>query len=1024
MSNKIEYIFSLQDRISAKLKGISATSDKTASAISGVRDKMAAADSVMRDTGRSIGSLKMKIDALQAEREWIPADNIAAIREYNREIARLTDELESLETAASGGKFKKWASEAFDSIPGAGLLKNPLVTGMAAIGFAGSQAMNLDEGMAQVNITAQLDEKGLSDLKQRLMDIARENKTDILLAPKGFEQINSQLDDVDLSLSILDASLKGSKAGFTDMETVSSALAQTLSIVGKENTTAMEVLDTFFAAKRVGAGEFGDFARYMPNLIAGASNLGIAYKEVAGIFAYMTGKGQSAERAAVLMENAFSILGRGEVRERMAKAGVDVFDDAGRIRSVVDIFTDLQKVLGGLNDEQKSSVLEKFGLVDKEAKNAFAILTSDIGKLTDSMNEVTASAGETEMALGFSANSVQKSVEVWNKLKNIGVTVGETLLPVISAGLYVADIALTGLSAVLETVTGFLSGWYGLLQEGNPLVVGMTTAVGILTASMAVNAAMTQRAVILAGLKKAADMAQIAATWGLTTAQHALNAAFIASPLGWIALAIGTVATAVTYCWQKFEGFRVAVLGVWGVVKEFGLTLLDSIITPFKQVLSGIGGVCSAIVNLVKGNFKEAADSAKEGFRNIGEGIIGVNPVSMLHNTIKDGNYSQAWEKGKQAGHESWKKAQANNDAVSVSSAMSNIEVPDNTPVAPVPDFSELMASFEKGKKSTGKSFNLPDTPIDLNESNEYTAVTRKLEPVPVSLVPQLQMDKSVPREGKIIDATRTFTNKADDKAQSYDPGETDCLTDIMLNVRKIAAAVLVPLAMAVPPLDMQAKPLDLTFPAIDAPNVAVSTPSVSVPDVTIPQINVPAIEAPSVAVRTPPVAVPDVTVPQINVPAIEAPSVAVSTPPVAVPDVAVPQVSVPAIDVPSVAVNTPPVAVPDVAVPQINVPAIEAPSVAVSTPPVAVPNVAVPQVSVPAIDVPEMSDAYDISNVTETSNTFMNERNQTVNDNGRKVHVAKVCDEIVIHVQNTDHKGADTIRTEIMRILDELAEG
>ena len=123
-------------------------------------------------------------------------------------------------------------------------------------------------------------------------------------------------------------------------------------------------------------------------------------------------------------------------------------------------------------------------------------------------------------------------------------------------------------------------------------------------------------------------------------------------------------------------------------------------------------------------------------------------------------------------------------------------------------------------------------------------------------------------------------------------------------------------------------------------------------------------------------------------------------------------------------AVNTPPVAVPDVTVPQISVPAIEAPNVAVSTPPVSVPDVAVPQVSVPAIDVPEMSDAYDISNVTETSNTFMNERNRTVNDNGRKVHVAKVCDEIVIHVQNTDHKGADTIRTEIMRILDELAEG
>jgi hypothetical protein len=364
MANKIEYIFSLRDQISARLGNITATSDKTVAALSGVQEKVRTVDSVCRDTGHTIGSLKMKVDALQAEKEWIPADNLPAIKEYNREIARLTDEIEGLETAAGGGKFKKWADEAFDAIPGANLLKNPLVTGMTAIGLAGSAGMSFDENMAQVNITAQLDEPGLDDLKKRLKRIAADNKTDVQVTPVGFEAINSQVDDVDLSLSILDAALKGSKAGFTDLNTVSAALAQTLSIVGKENTTAAEVLDTFFAAKRVGAGEFADFARYMPNLIAGADNLGIAYKEVAGTFAYMTGKGQSAERAATLMENAFSVLGRVDVRKKLSAAGVDVFDDTGKIRGVVDIFTDLQRVMDGLNDEQKSSFLEKIGLVD------------------------------------------------------------------------------------------------------------------------------------------------------------------------------------------------------------------------------------------------------------------------------------------------------------------------------------------------------------------------------------------------------------------------------------------------------------------------------------------------------------------------------------------------------------------------------------------------------------------------------------------------------------------------------------
>lgn len=892
MANTIEYIFSLRDQISAKLGGITATSDKTAAALLGVRDKVRTVDAVCRDTGTTIGSLKMRIDALQAEREWIPADNLAAIKEYNREINRLTGELERLETAAGGGKFKKWASEAFDAVPGAGLLKNPLVAGVTAIGAAGVSGMNFDENMAQVNITAQLDETGLEDLKERLKQIAAENKTDIQVVPVGFERINSQVDDVDLSLQILDAALKGSKAGFTDLDTVSAALAQTLSIVGKENTTAAEVLDTFFAAKRVGAGEFADFARYMPNLIAGADNLGIAYKEVAGTFAYMTGKGQSAERAATLMENAFSVMGRVDVRKKLSEAGVDIFDDTGEIRSIVDIFSDLEKVLGGMTDEQKSSVLEQFGLVDKEAKSAFSVLISDIGKLEASMHDVVNATGETDAALEFSRNSVQQATEVWNQFKNIGLQVGEILLPVISAGLTVAGAVLSGVSAVLETLTGFFSGWFTLLQEGNPVVAGLTTTLGILTAALAANYAWTQRAVVIGGIKKVLDIAQAAATSGLTAAQWALNAAFYASPLGWIALAIGAVIAAVTYCWQKFEGFRRVILGVWEVVKEFGKTLLESIVKPFKQVLSGIGGVCSAIVSLLKGNFKEAATLAKEGFKDIGEGVLGANPVSVITNTVRNGNYAEAWKRGKQAGSDSWAASQQAEDTNAANRLMPELPEAVTAPAAQTPDFGALMTKMEGGGKTGTKSRNsvlrLDDEPIvpDLNETAEYSAITRKLEPVTVPVKPQVEsVPAKVQAVGNASETVLPSLPKADDSTQEYDGGETDCLTDIMRNVRKIAAVMALPLAVSLSPMNADAA-------------------------------------------------------------------------------------------------------------------------------------------SAPDIPAPGISDAYNVENIRETNNTFTSDNSRTYNDSGRTVQVGKVCDEVVIHVANTSGKDADTIRQEIMNILNELGEG
>ena len=838
MANKIEYIFSLRDQISAKLAGITATSEKTRSALSGVQEKVRSAEDVFQDTGKTIGSLKARIDALQSEKEWIPADNLPAIKEYNREISRLTNELNELETAAGGGKFKKWASEAFDALPGANLLKNPLVTGITAATFAGSAGMTFDENMAKVNITAQLDEAGLDDLKKRLKQIAADNKTDIQVVPVGFEAINSQVNDVELSLSILDAALKGSKAGFTDLDTVSAALAQTLSIVGKENTTAQEVLDTFFAAKRVGAGEFADFARYMPNLIAGADNLGIAYKEVAGTFAYMTGKGQSAERAATLMENAFSVLGRVDVRKKLSAAGVDVFDDTGKIRSIVDIFTDLQNVLGGLNDEQKSSLLEQFGLVDKEAKSAFSVLMSDTEKLRESMNDVANSTGETTAALGYSRNAVQQATEVWNQFKNIGLQVGEIILPVISAGLTVAGGVLDGVSVVMDTVIGFFSGWYALIQQGNPVIIGLTTTLGILTAAMAVNYAWTQRAVVIGGIKKVLDITQTAVTGGLTAAQLALNAAFMASPLGWIAAGIGVVIGVVTLCWQKFEGFRMVVLGVWEVIKEFGRTLFNSIVAPFQKILSGIGSVGTAIVQLVKGNFSEAAEAAKQGFKEISQGVVTSNPVSIITRTIQNGDYSTAWEKGRQAGRDSWAASREDKKTQIVVQPTETTPLqPTSTPMAS-PNFDKLLASLETGKKASGKSkvLDLNETPSNLSESSAYSAITQKLKPREVSLLPE--------------------------------------------SMRKVAATVAVPLAMAASP------------------------------------------------------AVAD------------------------------------------------------------------------------------------EIPVPNISDAYNVENIRETNNTFTADNSRNYNNNGRTYQIGKVCDEVVIHVANTDQKGGETIRAEILGILEELSEG
>lgn len=130
--------------------------------------------------------------------------------------------------------------------------------------------------------------------------------------------------------------------------------------------------------------------------------------------------------------------------------------------------------------------------------------------------------------------------------------------------------------------------------------MGLTAAIAALSAGLLINYARTKSVILLEKAKVVWDGIQAGATWLLTGAQLAFNTALWACPLTWVAAAIGAVVAAIVYCWQKFEGFRRVIYGCWETVKEFGRVLIDSIVAPFKQVLGGLGKVCSALVSLVR----------------------------------------------------------------------------------------------------------------------------------------------------------------------------------------------------------------------------------------------------------------------------------------------------------------------------------------------------------------------------------------------------------------------------------------
>jgi TP901 family phage tail tape measure protein len=367
-----------------------------------------------------------------------------------------------LQDKVSGLKSK--FSEAASEIPGLGqamnLLKNPIAliaAGVVAVGMLGykatQMAMSYEEGMAKINATARMTKPELEGLRKELMLVGRDSGGNFARVPESFEKILSQTNDVALSMDIVKASVKGAKAGFTDLDLVAGALSQSMSVIGDKNTKAQDVLDTFTAAKRVGAGEFKDFATYLPTLIAAGKNLGVTYQNTAGLFAYMTGKGQDAANSSMLIQNAYTALGKTDITSGISKLGVKVFDKTGTMRDIGSIFNELGAKLNGMSDRKRSSILENMGLKDMQAKNAFSILMSDSAKLTEALHATNNAAGETQTALAATNSPGRQWAEIMDKVDFTMTQIGYAIMP------YVVEV-MTWINEGFDTAVAYITDFY------------------------------------------------------------------------------------------------------------------------------------------------------------------------------------------------------------------------------------------------------------------------------------------------------------------------------------------------------------------------------------------------------------------------------------------------------------------------------------------------------------------------------------------------------------------------------------
>lgn len=330
-------------------------------------------------------------------------------------------------------------------------------------------------------------------------------------------------------------------------------------------------------------------------------------------YADAMGMSQSKTREAMGdIQNLFVGFGMG--REQAMGFGKDIISLANDLDSFNNLSAkgiDVQKnMVSALMGESEAA--KAFGVSILEPQLAVASLALGLGKYSNKMDEATkiqirlkAIQMQSADAMGDVARNLDTEVgkrrRLASEIENAKLNLGQGLMPVqmkaLELGLkFIPMIQTTGdkfkqaSTWVKENVTAIKAFGVavGLLmipvlayKAIATTVWGIekaralwTMAVGIPT-TLKENLAIISKTSAYIGLK-AATFGSLIATKAYTAAQWLLNAAFIASPIGWVVLAIGTLATAFTIAYKKIEPFKNLIDSIWAKLKDSAIGKLFS----------------------------------------------------------------------------------------------------------------------------------------------------------------------------------------------------------------------------------------------------------------------------------------------------------------------------------------------------------------------------------------------------------------------------------------------------------------
>lgn len=295
----------------------------------------------------------------------------------------------------------------------------------AAAGFVVKSASDFDKNLRNIQATARLSNAQMAVMNKELLDLGRNSVAGPQAVSEAMYDVVGGVQDSKKWMDILKQSVATSEAGQADLAATTRGLVfitNAYNMSAKEMTNVSDVLTRTVG---VGVGTMDEFVGAMSPIAVTAKTVGVSFKDLGKMTAFLTTKGNSASESATQLQSIMQALLKPNtaMEKQLKKLGFASGSAALKQLGFIGTLNALKKSAGGSSD----ALAKMFGRVEG-FKGVLSLTGGDFGKFSkdfeSGLNGATAAARNIQLQ-GFDAQF--KLLQ--SSFHTLAIEVGQVLLP-------------------------------------------------------------------------------------------------------------------------------------------------------------------------------------------------------------------------------------------------------------------------------------------------------------------------------------------------------------------------------------------------------------------------------------------------------------------------------------------------------------------------------------------------------------------------------------------------------------------